>query len=158
MKIRIQFILALSVFYFCSTINSYSQSEKTVSKEGVVYKPNVYEPLTDKEFTMIKEVYGDHTEEIVLKNPEFLNDLKSLLRNRIEIIQISEPSKQKGCKLLSEIALNNQYNPDLKRSIFKDVDSFNPLLYSLDFFEKGSYLYRIDDTNSFIMLTSQYRQ
>lgn len=158
MGIKNQIILVLSIFCFCSTINSHSQSANTITNEGVVYKSNVFLPLTDNELRMIKEVYGDNTEKVVLKNPELLNDLKSLLRNRIVIFQVSDQSKQKEGKLLSEIPLNNRYNPDMKRSIFKDVESFNPLLYNLDFFSKGSYLYRIDDTDYFIKLTSQYRQ
>ncbi|MEZ4802231.1 MAG: hypothetical protein R2797_05610 [Gelidibacter sp.] len=158
MKRNIPFISVLIIFYFCSTNYSFSQSDKTIILDGIVYQANVDAPLTDKEDKMIREVYGDNTQKVVFENPQLLKDLKSLLRNRMEIIQISDPMKQKATKMLSEMPLNNQYNPNLKRSVFKDVESFNPLVYSLDFFAKGSYLYRIDNTDYFIKIISQYRQ
>lgn len=158
MKTNKQIILMLTACFFCSTLVSFSQSDKIITQEGIVYQANVKEPLTDKELKMIKEVYGDKTQELVLNDSRLLNDLKSLLRNRIEIIKISDPSKQKKCKFLSEIPINNQYNPNLKRVAFKDLESFNPLMYRLDFFSKGTYLYQIDNTDYFIELTSQYRQ
>ncbi len=158
MKVKVRTILMLAICFSCLSLASFSQSDKIVTQDGVVYQENVNDPLTDNEIKMIKEVYGDKTQEMVLSNPELLKDFKSLLRNRIKIIQISDPSKQKECKLLSEVPLNNQFNHNLKRVGFKDLESFNPLMYRLDFFAKGSYLYRIDNTDYFIQLTSQYRR
>ena len=158
MKIKIRIISMLILGVVCSSMGSYAQSGRVITNEGVVYEANVNEALTKDELKKITEVYGDQTQEVVLNNPQFLKDLKSLLRNRLEIFQITDVSKQKDCKLLSEIPLNDDYNPNIKRIAFKDVQSFNPLMYRLDFFAKGTYLYRIDNTNYFIQVTSQYRQ
>ncbi len=94
---------------------------------------------------------------MVLNNPEFLKDIKHLLRNRIEIYEEADVSKQKKTKLLSQVSLNKTYNSNLKRDLSFNRDTFNPLKYQLDFFEKGTYLYQIDNTNYFILVTSQYR-
>jgi hypothetical protein len=107
---------------------------------------------------MIKEVYKDQADEIVFNNPTYLKDLKNLLRNRIKIYSEDDVSKQKKCQLLSDVDLNNKYNQNIQRDTQFNEDEFNPLKYNLDFFSNGTYLYKIDNTNYFIQVTSQYRK
>lgn len=125
--------------------------------ESVKYHENVNTSLTDKELSQIEEVYGDMTQTLILDNPQRLKDIKHLLRNRIEIYTEDDLGKQKQTKYLSEVLLFNKYNKDLKRDAEFDLETFNPLKYSLAFFGKGTYIYRIDNTNYFIQVTSQYR-
>lgn len=146
-------ILLLTVFMFMA-ISLNSQNEKNIN---INYPDNVYEVLTEKEKTMIEEVYHLKTNEIVYKDESFLKDLKHLLRNRITIYKDDNPKTQKNGKNLSEVPLFDTYNKDLKRDTNFDINSFNPLKYKLDFFANGTYVYRIDNTNYFIQITSQYR-
>lgn len=150
--------IVLHVVLLLTICSSFSQVEKNNDTVGIVYKSNVDEPLTKAELLKIKEVYADKTNQVVLDNPTVLKDIKSLLRNRLVIYQETDPLKQKKCKLLSEVPLNTTYNKSLKRDKSYNEASFNPLKYKLDFFEKGTYLYRIDNTDYFIKVISQYRK
>ncbi|WP_425077818.1 hypothetical protein [Psychroserpens sp. S379A] len=128
------------------------------TNESIKYHANVNNSLTKKELSQIKEAYGDMAETLILNHPQRLKDLKHLLRNRIEIYTQDDIAKQKQTKLLSEVLLFTKYNKNLKRDTEFRLETFNPLKYELDFFAKGTYVYRIDNTNYFIQITSQYRQ
>lgn len=146
--------LLLFASLFLLSISVFSQD-----RSGPINFPdNVDEPLTKKEKTMIDEVYQSKAKKVVFDDEEFLKDIKHLLRNRITIYEDNNPETQKKCKLLSQVPLNTEYNENLKRDVKFDIVNFNPLKYQLDFFSKGTYLYRIDNTNYFILVTSQYRK
>lgn len=136
--------------------NTLIQPEKT-DRTLIPYQDNLRAPLTKRELQMVTEVFGGETKSMVLDDAAYLNDIKNLLRNRISIQEVTEPSKQKKTKLLSQIPLNKTYNSNLTRDNNFDKGSFNPLKYQLDFFENGTYLYKVDNTNYFIQVTSQYR-
>ncbi|VAW36026.1 hypothetical protein MNBD_GAMMA01-1060, partial [hydrothermal vent metagenome] len=35
-------------------------------------------------------------------------------------------------------------------------NTFNPLKYTFDFYSRGGYMYKVDNTNYFIIIKSQY--
>ncbi|WP_296317210.1 hypothetical protein [Winogradskyella sp. UBA3174] len=127
------------------------------SKIQIDYPTNVEAPLNKKETAMIKEVFQSKSKELVFNNETFLKDIKHLLRNRILIYEEVNAKAQKQTKMLSEIPLFDDHNKNLKRDSKFDISNFNPLKYKLDFFANGTYVYRIDSTNYFIQVTSQYR-
>jgi len=127
-------------------------------RETIVFNDNVEAELTNKELQMITEVFGDQTQTLVLNNPTYLQDLKNLLRNRITVFKVEEASKQKQTNLLSEIPLSSMYGQTLTRDTVFDEATFNPLKYQLEFFSNGTFLYRVDHTDYFIKVTSQYRK
>ncbi|WP_339626784.1 hypothetical protein [uncultured Winogradskyella sp.] len=127
------------------------------TKIKIDYPQNIEAPLNKEEKVMIKEVFQSKSKALVFNNETFLKDIKHLLRNRILIYEELNPKSQKQTKMLSEVPLFDDYNKNLKRDSKFDITSFNPLKYKLDFFAKGTYVYRIDGTNYFIQVTSQYR-
>jgi len=151
MKFKLLLLLPLLFLSF----SSFSQ-EKTNTK--IDFPENVNAPLTSTEKEMIKEVYKSEAKSMVFDNESFLKDIKHLLRNRIVIYEENNAKGQKKCKLLSEVALFDDYNKNLERDKTFDLENFNPLKYKLDFFANGTYLYRIDGTNYFIQVTSQHRK
>lgn len=112
-------------------------------------------PLTSKELTNLEEVYGNRLHERVLSRPNVLAEIKDILRNRIDIIEISDPRDQKACTLLSEVALYKAFNPDVRRDRGFNPSSFNPLKYAFNFRMKGASMYRVDNTNYFIMVKAR---
>jgi len=140
-------LLFFSVFLF-------GQDSKTIE---INYPDNVNAPLSKNERAMIDEVYKDQADSKVYNNATFLKDIKHLLRNRILIYKDENPKTQKGMQL-SQVPLFDTYNKNLKRDVDFKVDNFNPLKYQLDFFSKGTYVYKVDNTNYFIQVTSQYRK
>ena len=143
---------------FLLTFNIHSQNNKDANRSAIHFPENVDASLTEKEKMMINEVYQSNAEEIVYSQENYLKDIKHLLRNRILIYEDANAKTQKKCKLLSEVPLFNTHNENLKRDTKFDLSNFNPLKYQLDFFANGTYVYRIDNTNYFIQITSQYRK
>jgi hypothetical protein len=143
---------------FLLTFKIHSQDNKSAIRSAIEFPENVEAALTEKEKTMINEVYQSKAQEIVYNQENYLKDIKHLLRNRILIYEDANAKTQKKCKLLSEVPLLDTYNTNLKHDTKFDLSSFNPLKYQLDFFANGTYVYRIDNTNYFIQITSQYRK
>ena len=135
--------------------NGQSQNNKTF--KGVNYKANVDAPLTNAEMVKIREVYQESTEKQILDNPIRVKHMKHLLRNRIRVIEINIKAKQKPCQLLSEIDLFNDYNKNLKRDEVFNKNNFNPLKYKFKFFESIPMMYRVDGTNYYIQIRSQFQ-
>lgn len=147
--------LIILTFFVANTFVAFSQVNSNIS---INYPKNVDAPLTKVEKQQIDEVYASQAVNLIYNNEDELKAFKHLLRNRIEIYEELDASKQKKCKLLSEIPLNKQYNSSLKRHKSFDLKTFNPLKYKLAFFGKGTYLYRIDNTNYFILVKSKHRR
>ena len=62
----------------------------------------------------------------------------------------------KEVKMLSEVTIFNKYNTQLSRKRF-DKDNFNPLSYNFDFFSNSTQIYRVDNTDYYIVIKSQYQ-
>lgn len=135
-----------------SQSNNQSRRQKTVT-----YNDNVNNPLTANELAMINEVYGDKAKTNILDIPQRLKDVKHILRNRVEIKNIPNPSDQKPCTLLSEVPLMDYYVDHLKRETNFNPQNFNPLKYLFNFYSYGTHMYRVDNTNYFIIIKSQHQ-
>ncbi|WP_179354625.1 hypothetical protein [Winogradskyella vidalii] len=157
---KLKSLLLLPLMFL--SISTFSQGDKSIPQDDtniiIDYPDNVKAPLTKNEKALIDEVYQSKAQTLVYDDAKYLKDVKHLLRNRITIYEDGNPKTQKKGMMLSDIPLFDSYNKDLKRDENFNVENFNPLKYQLDFFAKGTYVYRVDNTNYFIQVTSQYRK
>ena len=147
-------LLLISLFITLSSIDGNAQKRDTNHGRVIIVNPNLKAPLTPKEEALIKEVYQDQFNSQVLNNAERLRNIKDILRNRVEIQQIADFPKE--VKMLSEVTIFNKYNTQLSRKRF-DKDNFNPLSYNFDFFSNSTQIYRVDNTDYYIVIKSQYQ-
>ena len=155
-----KFLLPLAFIFSVLTINtSFSQSnQKQKPLKHVVYNDNVDAPLTANELEQITEVYGEHAEEDILSRPQRLKDVKNILRNRVEIIMITDKDLSSFTKL-SSVALFNHYNKALNRNTSYNASTFNPLKYQFNFYSReGSKTYRFDNSPYLVIIKSQNPQ
>ncbi|MBT8258095.1 MAG: hypothetical protein KJO49_06455 [Bacteroidia bacterium] len=109
-------------------------------------------PLTAKELSNLQEVFGNHLHDRILSRQNMLAEIKDVLRNRIQIVKLDNPQDQKSCSLLSDVALYSAFNPDIKRDKRFDPSSFNPLKYAFNYRINGASMYRVDQTNYYIII------
>lgn len=156
-KLTILFALVFCVSSMAALAQNHQRQGQTPL--GLVsYANNVDAPLNAKEKLQLEEVYGNKLNDYVLSHPQRLKDIKNILRNRVEYLRIPNPHDQKPCPLLSEIPLFNNYAPDLKRDLVFNPQTFNPLKYQFNFYARGSYMYRVDNTDYFIVIKSQHQK
>jgi len=154
---RIRLLLAMSFLFCCIAININAQSKTYKQPLTVInYNKNVNTPLTSEELNQIQEVYGNKANEYVLSKPQRLRDVKNILRNRVKVVVFTNPKNQKECKTLSQVSLFNIYNKSLTRGVFNKLN-FNPLKYNFEFYSRGTSMYRVDNTDYFIIIKSQYQ-
>lgn len=156
-----KYLLPLAFIFSMLTANtSFSQTKhKQKPLQHVVYNDNVNAPLSTHELSLIKEVYGDHTEEDILSKPQRLKDIKHILRNRVEIVEVSQGKDLSSITNLSTIPLFNPYNQGLTRDAFYNANTFNPLKYQFNFYSReGSKTYRFDNSQVLITIKSQNPQ
>jgi hypothetical protein len=155
MKFKLTYIIAL--VFAISIFNTSAQSSKKQSLKTVNYKDNVNMPLTSQERAFIEEVYADKFDAYVINRPQKLKDIKNLLRNRVAIEEMPElVGHTKKYKSLSEMGLFNSYNTALTFDKAYNKGDFNVLKYNLNFYSRGTKMYRIDNTNYFIIVKSQH--
>ncbi|WP_411895891.1 hypothetical protein [Winogradskyella sp. A2] len=147
----------LILFLLFSSSEIIGQTAQNIKFKAVKYKPNVDAPLTSSEMAKIKEVYQESTQDVVLNDKAHLKRIKHLLRNRINLLRLNEKAKHRNYINLSEVELFNHYNPELKRDMVFDRYGFNPLKYNLDFYPSQNVLYRIDGTDYFVQIMSQFQ-
>jgi len=136
-----------------TTVNAQTASKNLASKT-VVFNKNVKDPLNTLEKNMLIEVYGESLQKNVLNNPQRLRSIKNIIRNRVEILNL--PNYPKDYKLLSQVPLFNKYNSSLKREAFRKT-TFNPLRYTFDFYTNETQVFRVDNTDYYIVIKSQYQ-
>jgi len=154
-----KFLLPLTFIFSVLTANASFSQTKQKPLQHVVYNDNVNAPLTAHELALITEVYGEHAEEDILSKPQRLKDIKHILRNRVEIIEISEGKDLSSFTNLSTIPLFNPYNKGLSRDAFYNASTFNPLKYQFNFYSReGSQTYRFDNSQVLITIKSQNPQ
>jgi len=140
------------------TPSLFSQSSSQTRKQKTVsYNDNVNNPLTSSELALINEVYGSTAHANILNIPQRLKDTKNILRNRVEIKNIPNIRDQKECTLLSEVPLLDYYVDNLQRDVNFNPQNFNPLKYLFEFYSFGTHMYRVDNTNYFIIIKSQHK-
>ncbi len=157
MKLRPPHIVALLFFLLSINISAQTNNQRE-PLPLVKYNQNVNAALSSIERHQLEEVYGDKLQEYVLSRPNHLKAIKNILRNRVEILEFSNIQDQKECTLLSEVSLFNYYTPALKRDQIFNKSSFNPLKYNFSFYSRGAFMYRVDNTNYFILIKSQHEQ
>ncbi|TJY37256.1 hypothetical protein [Pontimicrobium aquaticum] len=148
MRKTLLFFYILFISSLTLTVNAQSGSKT------IVFNENIKTPLNGAEKDMLTEVYGEHLKMNILDNPQRLKSIKNILRNRVKIVDLS--SFKKDYKLLSQVPLFNKYNSSLKRELF-DKATFNPLKYSFDFYAKQTQVFRVDNTNYYIIIKSQHQ-
>lgn len=153
MKLRLLFTLLFGFMMFMH--QGTAQTKKKQQTQLVKYDKNVDAPLTAKELAMLKEVYQDKLDKYVLSNKQRVKDFKHLLRNRIVITELPNITDDSKYILLSSVKLFNNYNQNLKRDDTFNSSTFNPLKYNLRFFTTGSSMYKIDNTNYYIIIKPQ---
>lgn len=155
MKLNIPLI---TLFAFCLlTVNLNAQSnDQRQALPLVKYDQNVNAPLSSSERLQLEEVYAEKLQAYVLSKPERLKAIKNILRNRIQIVEYTNPQDQKDCTLLSEVPLFDYYADGLQRDQIFNKNTFNPLKYNLNFYSRGAHMYRVDNTNYFIIIKSQH--
>lgn len=121
------------------------------------YDDNVKLPLTAQERSQIIEVYGDYAEKHIFSNTHRLKSIKQLLRNRIVIKLVTDESNKKPCTKLSEVSLCDGFVSDLKRDETFNPNTFNPLKYNFEFYSRAAATYKVDNTNYYIIIKSQYQ-
>ncbi|MEH6538227.1 MAG: hypothetical protein V7719_17655 [Psychroserpens sp.] len=154
--------LLFPLMLFCAllaTPTMFSQSSNQSRKQKTVnYNINVNNPLNSSELAQINQVYGSTANINVLSIPQRLKDIKNILRNRVEIKNIPNPSDQKACTLLSDVPLMDYYVNDLQRDTNFNPQNFNPLKYLFNFYSNGgTHMYRVDNTSYFIVIKSQHK-
>ncbi|MBB3124708.1 hypothetical protein FHS04_002231 [Mesoflavibacter sabulilitoris] len=149
-------LLLISFFAIVFTVqNVNAQNNRKLKTQPVKYGDNLEAPFTAKELGMLEEVYQDKLEKYVLSRPQKIKDLKHLLRNRLLITKLPHYNSKSKVTLLSTVGLFNNYNKELKRDQSFDINTFNPLKYNLEFFKVGSAIYRIDNTQYYIVIKAQ---
>ena len=123
----------------------------------VKFDKHIDDPLTDKERNQIIEVYGEYADKYILKDDHRLRAIKQILRYRIVIKEIIEKNTAKTCSKLSEISLFNKYVSNLKRDEYFNPKDFNPLKYNFEFYSNSASIVKIDGTNYYIIIKSQYQ-
>ncbi|MEO6348485.1 MAG: hypothetical protein ABIO60_11320 [Aquaticitalea sp.] len=157
MRIKLQ-VFILVVLSFVGIQNVLSQSiKKQQPLPLVVFNENVNEPLSIGELEKIKEVYGDEAESLILNRPHRLQDIKNILRNRIVYRQTQDGKILKGCPLLSTVPLFDYYVPRVSRDAIFNRDTFNPLKYSFNFYSNSAFMYKVDNSNYYILIKSQHQ-
>ena len=146
-----------SLILVCTLLVSTSLFSQTRKQKSVSYNSNVNAPLTSSELAMITEVYGSTANENILDKPQRLKDIKNNIRNRVEIKNIPNPSDQKPCPFLSEVPLMDYYVLGLQRDINFNPQNFNPLKYLFNYNSYGTHMYRVDNTNYFVIIKSQHK-
>ena len=152
----IKTLLFIGILFFSSlttTVNAQTAINNLASKT-IVFNQNVKDPLNTLEKNMLKEVYGETLQKNVLNNPQRLRSIKNIIRNRVEILNL--PNYPKNYKLLSQVPLFNKYNSSLKREAFHKT-TFNPLRYTFDFYTNKTQVFRVDNTDYYIVIKSQYQ-
>jgi len=89
-----------------------------------------------------------HGNDFVLNNPTLVTALGKVMTDRIEYRAVEQDQTEKF-PMLSTMPLLSKANPTIQGADFANftLETFNPLVYNLDFFSDKMVVYRIDNTN-----------
>ena len=145
---------------FCITLFSVSHAQNIAHQkqypQSINFNSNTKAPLNNAELAKLKEVYGSALKTEILDRPSRLLTIKEIFRNRVILREITDLNKQKLCPKLSEIPLFDTFVSDLKREAIFNPYSFNPLKYDFKYHKPGFQLFRVDNTNYFIIIKPQH--
>jgi hypothetical protein len=112
----------------------------------------VAKPYTQSQIeAFVREVFADQADVLVLKSNSNRLALIEGFLSRIEIRESHEYAGKK-VKLLSEVTLQNKYNPNLVRDAVFNPAAFNPLKYCFPMVSKKKEIYRFDKTDYLIII------
>lgn len=154
MKLHILLVCVASIFAHQnvkSQTTTYQQPLKIIT-----YNDNIKAPITAAELAKMQEVYGESLQKEILDRPQRVKDIKNILRNRVEIKQF-KTEEIKSCPLLSDVPLFDNYVHTLTRDTNFQPNDFNPLKYEFNFYGTGASMYKVDDTNYYIIIKSQHQ-
>ena len=136
---KLKYFLLLPLFFSFSFI--FSQSDKH-NPWIIELGENVTNPLTSQEIKFIKSALGEETYYRIINIKALEQNVKDILRNRVQILTKKYFPSEKFPKLSSitnssSSQIFNKYN-------------FNPLFYDFDFESFESQVYRVDGTDYII--------
>jgi hypothetical protein len=101
--------------------------------------------------SFIREVFVDQADAMFFTGNSGRLTLIEGFLSRIEIRNSAEYAGKKF-NLLSGVALQNKYNPNLIREAFFNPTTFNPLKYRLPMTSKNREVFRVDGTDYLIII------
>lgn len=140
-----------------TSVSIYAQRSSDFVQSRACIDDNTKTALTQNERSFINEVYGDYAEKLFYNNAQRLKYVKHILRNRV-FIEYLENKDLNSIKNLSEVPLVKDLNPNLRRDVSYNKNTFNPLKYNFNFFsrQESSKYYRIDNTQYLITITPSH--
>ena len=126
----------------------------------VYFPDNVNAPLTANEKVKFEQVFGKDAT-YVMERPSLLKNLKDLVRNRVEVIQIPAEKAQgaeifRNAKDLTMTELYTVYNANLTNDMQYSAQSFNILKYAINFFPQEKEYYKLG--NYYITILPQAKK
>jgi hypothetical protein len=93
-----------------------------------------------------------HGADFVFSNPTLVSAFGKVMTDRIEY-RTAEQAESQKYPLLSSVPLMAKVNPGIQGADFSNfnVNTFNPLVYNLEFFSNKTQVFRIDNT-SYVMI------
>tara|TARA_B110000908_G_scaffold55244_1_gene67334 strand:+ start:2012 stop:2479 length:468 start_codon:yes stop_codon:yes gene_type:complete len=151
MKLNIFYLIFFAFFCF----KSHSQTKKSNPAPQIVFNTNTSSKFTSKELNKLNTVYGSFLKTEILDRPTRVLAIKEILRNRVAVKEILDPRQHKPCPMLSEVPIFDVFVSKLKRDAVFNPMSFNPLKYDFEFHKPGFQMFRVDDSNYFIIIKPQ---
>lgn len=99
----------------------------------------------------IREVYASSAESLFFKPNTTRLKLTTDFLQRVHLLKEAKYKTSK-LPLLSSFALITDYNPNLKREVVFDPNTFNPLKYDFDMFSKSRSIIVVDHTDYVIII------
>ena len=136
---KLKYFVLLPLFFTFSFI--FSQSDKH-NPWIIELGESVDNPLTNQEIRFIKSALGEEAYYRIINAKALEQNIKDILRNRVQILTKRYIPNEKFAKLSSITNSNSS-------QIF-NKHNFNPLLYDFDFESFESQIYRVDGTDYII--------
>jgi len=136
---KLKYFLLLPLFFSFSFI--FSQSDKH-NPWIIELGEGVNDSFTNQEITFIKSALGEDAYYRIINIRALEQNIKDILRNRVQILTKRYIPSEKIPKLSSITNSNSS-------QIFSKYN-FNPLLYDFDFESFESQIYRVDGTDYII--------
>ena len=136
---KLKYFALLLLFFTFSFI--FSQSDKH-NPWIIELGESVAKPFTNQEISFIKSALGEDAYYRIISIRALEQNIKDILRNRVQILTKRYMPSEKFLKLSS---ITNS-NSSQKFSNY----NFNPLLYDFDFESFESQIYRVDGTDYII--------
>ena len=136
---KLKYFLLLPLFFSFSFI--FSQSDKH-NPWIIELGESVSNPLTNQEIRFIKSALGEKAYYRIINIKALEQNIKDILRNRVQILTKRYFPSEKFPKLSSVSNSNSS-------QIFNKYN-FNPLFYDFDFESLESQVYRVDGTDYII--------